>query len=157
MNGVPDTQTKQSFERPDQRFLVVANKYQTGFDQPLLHTMYVDKKLGGVNAVQTLSRLNRVHPDKEECMVLDFVNEAEAIKASFEDYYETTLLSEETDPEILDDLQHRIEQFHLFSDEEVEAFLEAHFQGETAQAQLYAILKPVKRRFEGMEEGDRKA
>ncbi|MEX2553736.1 MAG: DEAD/DEAH box helicase family protein, partial [Actinomycetota bacterium] len=91
MNGLPDTQTKQAFERPDQRFLVVANKFQTGFDQPLLHTMYVDKKLGGVNAVQTLSRLNRTHPDKDECMVLDFANEAAAIKASFEDYYERTL------------------------------------------------------------------
>ncbi len=155
MNGVPDSQTKQAFERPDNRFLVVANKFQTGFDQPLLHTMYVDKKLGGVNAVQTLSRLNRTHPDKEECMVLDFANEAGAIQASFEDYYETTILSEGTDPAVLDDLQHRIEEFHLFSDEEVEEFLEAYFRGEEEQAELYAILKAVRKRFEdGLDEDE---
>ena len=80
---------------------MVANKFQTGFDQPLLHTMYVDKKLGGVNAVQTLSRLNRTHPGKKGAMVLDFANEAEEIRKAFEPYYETTLLSEETDPNLL--------------------------------------------------------
>jgi type I restriction enzyme R subunit len=92
MNGFSEAQTAKSFERPEFRFLIVANKFQTGFDQPLLHTMYVDKKLGGVNAVQTLSRLNRTHPDKKGTMVLDFENEADAIKEAFEPYYETTLL-----------------------------------------------------------------
>ena len=77
MNGFPEAQTARTFERPEYRFLIVANKFQTGFDQPLLHTMYVDKKLGGVNAVQTLSRLNRTHPEKNGTMVLDFANEAE--------------------------------------------------------------------------------
>ena len=77
MNGFPEAQTAKSFERPENRFLIVANKFQTGFDQPLLHTMYVDKKLGGVNAVQTLSRLNRTHPEKNGTMVLDFANEAD--------------------------------------------------------------------------------
>jgi type I restriction enzyme R subunit len=98
MNGFPEAQTAKTFERPEYRFLIAANKFQTGFDQPLLHTMYVDKKLGGVNAVQTLSRLNRTHPDKNGTMVLDFANEADEIKAAFEPYYETTLLSEATDP-----------------------------------------------------------
>src|SRR5207244_34765 len=75
MNGVSEAQTAKTFALLDYRLLVVAEKFQTGFDQPLLHTMYVDKKLSGVNAVQTLSRLNRVHPDKEETMVLDFAND----------------------------------------------------------------------------------
>ena len=84
MNGFPEAQTAKTFERPEYRFLIVANKFQTGFDQPLLHTMYVDKKLGGVNAVQTLSRLNRTHPEKTGTMVLDFANNADEIKAAFE-------------------------------------------------------------------------
>ena len=88
---VGERQTAAEFEKPEYRFLVVASKFQTGFDQPLLHTMYVDKKLGGVNAVQTLSRLNRTHPGKQGVMVLDFANEAEEIRKAFEPYYETTL------------------------------------------------------------------
>jgi len=100
MNGFPEAQTAKTFEQPEYRFLIVANKFQTGFDQPLLHTMYVDKKLGGVNAVQTLSRLNRTHPEKKGTLVLDFANESEEIKAAFEPYYETTLLSEATDPNL---------------------------------------------------------
>jgi type I restriction enzyme R subunit len=87
MNGLPEAQTAQTFKRSDYRFLIVANKFQTGFDQPLLHTMYVDKKLGGVNAVQTLSRLNRTHPGKEETFVLDFANDPEEIQKSFQPYY----------------------------------------------------------------------
>ena len=93
----------------------MANKFQTGFDQPLLHTMYVDKKLGGVNAVQTLSRLNRIHPGKEETMVLDFANEAEEIQKAFQPYYERTLLTEGTDPNLLYDLQNQLDGFHLFT------------------------------------------
>ena len=101
MNGVSETQTARTFKGPDYRFLIVANKFQTGFDQPLLHTMYVDKKLGGVNAVQTLSRLNRTETGKQGTMVLDFANEADDIKDAFEPYYETTLLSQATDPNLL--------------------------------------------------------
>ena len=101
MNGIPEAQTANTFELPEYRFLIVANKFQTGFDQPLLHTMYVDKKLGGVNAVQTLSRLNRTHPEKQSTMVLDFTNESDEIKSAFEPYYETTILSEATDPNLL--------------------------------------------------------
>ena len=111
MNGFPEAQTAKTFERPEYRFLIVANKFQTGFDQPLLHTMYVDKKLGGVNAVQTLSRLNRTHPEKKGTMVLDFANEADEIKAAFEPYYETTLLSEATDPNLLYEIQTRLAAF----------------------------------------------
>ncbi len=86
MNKVSEAQTARTFEGPDYRFLIVANKFQTGFDQPLLHTMYVDKKLGGVNAVQTLSRLNRTKAGKQGTLVLDFANEADGIKAAFEPY-----------------------------------------------------------------------
>src|SRR5204863_613023 len=108
MNGFPEAQTAKAFERSEYRFLIVANKFQTGFDQPLLHTMYVDKKLGGVNAVQTLSRLNRTHPEKTEAMVIDFANDAEEIRKAFEPYYETTILSEATDPNLLYEIQNRL-------------------------------------------------
>jgi type I restriction enzyme, R subunit len=162
LTGIPETQTKDAFERAENRFLVVANKFQTGFDQSLLHTMYVDKKLGGVNAVQTLSRLNRTHPAKDGTMVLDFANEAEAIREAFEPYYEHTILSEGTDPNLLHDLETRIQDHHLFGDEETTAFAKAYFGGtkgakgskdakngslDDGQAALYRILDPVKQRF----------
>jgi type I restriction enzyme R subunit len=89
------------------RFLICADKFQTGYDEPLLHTMYVDKPLSGIKAVQTLSRLNRAHPQKHDCFVLDFQNNAEAISFAFQDYYRTTLLAEETDPNKLHDLKGR--------------------------------------------------
>ena len=108
---IGERQTAAEFDKPEYRFLVVANKFQTGFDQPLLHTMYVDKKLGGVNAVQTLSRLNRTHPDQSGTMVLDFANEPDEIRKAFEPYYETTLLSEETDPNLLYEVQGRLLDF----------------------------------------------
>jgi len=119
MNGFPEAQTAKTFERPEYRFLIVANKFQTGFDQPLLHTMYVDKKLGGVNAVQTLSRLNSTHPNKQGTMVIDFANEADEIKAAFEPYYETTLLSEETDPNLLYEAQTRLSGFPVYTESDV--------------------------------------
>ncbi len=121
MNGFPEAQTAKTFERPEYRFLIVANKFQTGFDQPLLHTMYVDKKLGGVNAVQTLSRLNRtLPPEKKGTMVLDFANEADEIKAAFEPYYETTLLSEATDPNLLYEIQTRLAAFPVYTEADVD-------------------------------------
>ena len=122
MNGFPEIQTARTFNRDECRFLIVANKFQTGFDQPLLHTMYVDKKLGGVNAVQTLSRLIRIHPGKDDTMVLDFANEAEEIQKAFAPYYDRTLLSEATDPNLLYDLQTKLSEFHLYTTEDVERF-----------------------------------
>jgi type I restriction enzyme R subunit len=113
----------ETFKNPMQRLLIVANKYQTGFDQPLLHTMYVDKKLGGVAAVQTLSRLNRTFPPlKQDTMVLDFVNEQETIKASFQDYYQRTELEGATDPNKLYNLKYTLEQMHVFTADDVEQF-----------------------------------
>ena len=147
MNGLPEAQTARTFELPEYRFLVVANKFQTGFDQPLLHTMYVDKKLGGVNAVQTLSRLNRTHADKQNTMVLDFANESDEIKASFEPYYETTLLSEATDPNLLYEKQSRLEAFSVFTEADVDNFASVFFRTGTTQDILYASLALVKERF----------
>lgn len=147
MNGFPEAQTALTFDRLEYRFLVVANKFQTGFDQPLLHTMYVDKKLGGVHAVQTLSRLNRTHPQKEETMVLDFVNEAEDIQKAFQPYYEKTILSEGTDPNLLYDLENRLRDFLVCTGEEIDSFAKAYFSSKGTQAQLYAVLKPAVKRF----------
>jgi type I restriction enzyme R subunit len=143
MNGFPESQTAAMFKRPENRILIVAEKFQTGFDQPLLHTMYVDKKLEGVHAVQTLSRLNRIHDDKEEAMVLDFVNRADDIADSFKPYYEATYLSEETDPNKLYDLKRILEDYHVFGSAEVEAFAKVYFSDKGKQEELHSILDGV--------------
>jgi len=147
MNGVPEAQTAETFKRPECRLLIVAEKFQTGFDQPLLHTMYVDKKLGGVNAVQTLSRLNRTCPGKGETMVLDFANEADEIQQAFQPYYEKTLLAEATDPNLLYDRQRELLGFHLYAEADVDAFARAYFVPDRRQDRLYAALRPVVDRF----------
>jgi type I restriction enzyme R subunit len=153
MNGFPEAQTATTFGRPENRFLIVANKFQTGFDQPLLHTMYVDKKLGGVNAVQTLSRLNRtLPPEKKGTTVLDFANEAEVIKAAFEPYYETTLLSEATDPNLLYEIQTRLAAFPVYTQADVDGFAKVYFDPKATQDRLYAVLAPVVERFRALSE-----
>ncbi len=149
---IGERQTAREFEKPEYRFLIAANKFQTGFDQPLLHTMYVDKKLGGVNAVQTLSRLNRTYPGKRETQVLDFANEAEAIRKAFEPYYETTILSEETDPNLLYDIQRELLAFNVYTEAEVTAFARAYYLQKATQSQLYAALAPIVERFHGLSE-----
>lgn len=143
MNGVSELQTADTFKQQEYRFLVVANKFQTGFDQPLLHTMYVDKKLGGVNAVQTLSRLNRMHPGKTDTLVLDFANGADEIQKAFQPYYETTLLAEATDPNKLYDLQRMLDEYGLFTTDTIAAFAGVYFRPSGKQDQLHAILDPV--------------
>ena len=154
MNGFPEAQTAGTFEGPEYRFLIAANKFQTGFDQPLLHTMYVDKKLGGVNAVQTLSRLNRTHPEKQSTMVLDFANESDEIKAAFEPYYETTILSEATDPNLLYEKQGRLEEFPVFTETDVADFAVIFFNTNSTQDQVYAALAPFVERFNVMHEDE---
>ena len=156
MNGISEKQTAATFHLPEYRFLIVAEKFQTGFDEPLLHTMYVDKKLGGVHAIQTLSRLNRIHPGKDDTMVLDFVNEADSIAESFQPYYESTMLSEGTDPNLLYDLETRIKDYGLFDDSEVEAYSKALFGGKKME-KLYAILKPAVERWEDLDEDEQTA
>jgi type I restriction enzyme R subunit len=155
MSGFPEGQTARTFERPEYRFLIVANKFQTGFDQPLLHATYVDKKLGGVNAVQTLSRLNRTHPEKKGTLVLDFANESDEIKAAFEPYYETTLLSEGTDPNLLYEIQTRLAGFPVYTDADVEAFAKVYFDPKATQDRLYAALGPVLPRFQALSPDER--
>lgn len=151
MNGFPETKTPDTFKGNEFRFLIVANKFQTGFDQPLLHTMYVDKKLGGVNAVQTLSRLNRVHAGKDDPLVLDFANNEKEIQDAFQPYYECTLLSEPTDPNKLYDLKRIIEDYHLFGQAEVDAFAKVYFSKTGKQEKLLAILDPVVDRHKATE------
>ncbi len=153
---IGESQTAKEFAKSEYRFLIAANKFQTGFDQPLLHTMYVDKKLGGVNAVQTLSRLNRTHPpEKKGTMVLDFANEADEIRTSFEPYYETTLLSEATDPNLLYEVQTRLGSFPVCTEADVEGFAKFYFNAKTTQDRLYAALAPVVARFRELSEEER--
>src|SRR5690606_32784427 len=112
-----------------ERLLVVADKFQTGYDEPLLHTMYVDKGLSGIKAVQTLSRLNRAHPKKSEVFVLDFMNDSDTIKKAFEPYYRTTLLSEETDPDKLHDLKAVLDGYQVYSPEQTERLVDLFLAG----------------------------
>ena len=152
MNGFSEKQTATVFKQQDYRFLVVAEKFQTGFDEPLLHTMYVDKKLSGLAAVQTLSRLNRVHPDKEETMVLDFANEADDIQEPFQRYYKASILSEGADPNLLYDLQHKLLGAEVFDESEVRAFAEVYFDPARGQDELYGVLKLPEGRFKELVE-----
>lgn len=131
MNGISSNQIAEEFKKDEYKFLIVAEKFQTGFDQPLLSVMYVDKKLSGVSAVQTLSRLNRTMYGKEETFVLDFVNETDDIKEAFQPYYTTTVLSEATNPNILHDLERDVKAFKFFTDLEVNGFVEEYFNGAT--------------------------
>lgn len=147
MNGFNEKHTAEEFKKSYNRFLIAANKFQTGFDQPLLSVMYVDKVLEGVNAVQTLSRLNRIYPEKEEVFVLDFVNEMEEIQKSFQPYYTTTILSAATDPNLLYDLQNDIYAFKAFATTEVENFTEQFFKDVSAD-RLNSSLDGVVERVE---------
>jgi type I restriction enzyme R subunit len=158
MNGFSETQTAERFEEDTYRFLIVANKYQTGFDQPLLHTMYVDKKLGGVGAVQTLSRLNRTHPDKTETMVLDFANTADEIQAAFEPYYERTILSEGTDPNLLYEYQDRLEAVRLYSSAEVDTVVQIYYTANQKRVadKLQHAFAPVINRYHGVTEAEQR-
>jgi type I restriction enzyme, R subunit len=121
------------------RFLICADKFQTGYDEPLLHSMYVDKTLEGIKAVQTLSRLNRAHPQKHDTFVMDFANDPDMIKAAFDDYYRTTILSDETDPNKLHDLKATLDGFQIYSDEQIDQFVGLYLNGAN-QDRLFPIL-----------------
>lgn len=139
MNHIPESQTAEEFKKDEYKFLIVAEKFQTGFDQPLLSAMYVDKKLGGVNAVQTLSRLNRTTYGKEDTFVLDFFNKTDDIKEAFQPYYTTTILSEATNPNLLHDLEREVRGFKLFTNLELNGFIEELFAGATPDKLNYII------------------
>lgn len=146
MNGFSSDDISQEFKKSEYRFLIVANKFQTGFDQPLLHTMYVDKKLWGVNAVQTLSRLNRTAPGKEDTFILDFANNTDEIKESFDPFYETTILGEATDPVKLFELQSALDGFQIYSKKQVEEFSDIIISGKPVD-ELHSILDKVVENF----------
>ncbi|HEY9161717.1 MAG TPA: type I restriction endonuclease subunit R [Desulfomonilia bacterium] len=129
LNGFPSSQIPEKIQQNPYRFLIVADKYQTGYDEPLLHTMYVDKALSGIKAVQTLSRLNRAHPQKYDTFVLDFYNDSEIIQKSFEPYYRTTILSEETDPNKLHDLKSDLDGCQVYSQEQIDDLVEFYLGG----------------------------
>lgn len=129
LNGFPSSRIADKIQEDPYRFLICADKFQTGYDEPLLHTMYVDKVLSGIKAVQTLSRLNRARPKKHDVFVLDFMNDSDTIREAFADYYRTTILSEETDPNKLHDLKADLDGQQVYSEEEIEQFVELYLGG----------------------------
>ena len=129
LNGFPSAKIPEMIQQDPYRILICADKFQTGYDESLLGAMYVDKTLGGIKAVQTLSRLNRQAPNKDRVFVLDFMNNPDAIQAAFEDYYQTTILADETDPNKLHDLKGTLDQRQVYSWERVDAFVEAYLNG----------------------------
>jgi len=129
LNGFPSGKIAEKIQADPYRLLICADKFQTGYDEPLLHTMYVDKTLSGIKAVQTLSRLNRAHPKKHDVFVLDFLNDADTIRDSFADFYRTTTLAEETDPNKLHDLQADLDGAQVYSPEQVDEFVRRYLAG----------------------------
>lgn len=129
LNGFPSKDIPAKLKQDPYRFLIVANKFVTGFDEPLLHTMYVDKPLAGVLAVQTLSRLNRAHPQKHDTFVLDFAGNTEAVKAAFQDYYRATIQTSETDPNRLHDLKAELDGQQVYSGQQVEDLVALYLSG----------------------------
>ena len=152
MNALPpSTSIADSFKSPEYRILIVANKFQTGFDEPLLQTMYVDKRLEGLQCVQTLSRLNRVAKGKTDTLVLDFVNEPEQIQEAFQQYYQTATLAEETDPNRLYDLQSQLDDFDLYDTDTINQFCEIFYDPDKPNEQLQGILDGVVERWSVLE------
>ena len=129
LNGFPSGRIADKIQQDPYRFLICADKFQTGYDEPLLHTMYVDKILSGIKAVQTLSRLNRAHPQKHDAFVLDFMNDADTIQEAFADYYRTTVLSEETDPNKLHDLKAALDGYQVYADAEIDQLVTLYLGG----------------------------
>ncbi|WP_420462689.1 type I restriction endonuclease subunit R [Candidatus Palauibacter sp.] len=129
LNGFPSSRIAERFQEDPYRFLICADKFQTGYDEPLLHTMYVDKTLSGIKAVQTLSRLNRAHPKKHDVFVLDFLNDTETITEAFSTYYRTTVLADETDPNKLHDLQADLDGAQVYSPDQLREFVKRYLDG----------------------------
>ncbi|MEX2577544.1 MAG: type I restriction endonuclease [Verrucomicrobiales bacterium] len=157
--GVKEKELPEKFATPEYQVLLVAEKYQTGFDQPLLHTMYVDKRLSGIQAVQTLSRLNRMHPLKEDTFVLDFRNDREEIFHSFKDYYEGAEIGEEPEPSRLYELQADLDESGLYLHEEMERFCRVFFQAKRKPSpgdhrKMDVALKPAADRFKQLQADD---
>ncbi len=156
LTGYMEKELPTVFDKEEYKILIVAEKYQTGFDQPLLHTMYVDKKLSGVKAVQTLSRLNRTHPGKEDTFVLDFANDEETIKDSFQPYYEITTVKDKTDINHLTDLKNNLDEYQIYWQQEIDEFANVFFDPKiklhTAREQkrLYSLTDPAIERYKAL-------
>ena len=156
MNALPPSVSiEDSFKNPNYRILIVASKFQTGFDEPMLQTMYVDKRLDGLQCVQTLSRLNRVAKGKTDTLVLDFVNEPDQIQEAFQQYYQTTMLAEETDPNRLYDLQDQLAGFDRYDTETVDQFCLIFYDPDQPDELLQGILDGVVARWSELERDDR--
>lgn len=140
LNGFASSKIADKIQEEPYRFLICADKFQTGYDEPLLHTMYVDKMLTGIKAVQTLSRLNRAHPQKHDVFVLDFMNDVDTIQAAFADYYRTTILAEETDPNKLHDLKSVLDSYQVYAEPKVVEFVDLYLSG-ADRGRLDPILK----------------
>ena len=158
-DGIREKELPEQFATQDYRVLLVAEKYQTGFDQPLLHTMYVDKRLAGIQAVQALSRLNRIHPLKEDTFILDFVNDREEIREAFKAYYEGAEMGEEADPARMYAIRAELGASGLFLAEEVERFCAVYFKPKRRQSVLdhkamNATLDPAVSRFAARQQDD---
>ncbi|GHA25528.1 type I restriction endonuclease subunit R [Salinimicrobium marinum] len=158
INGFKEKELPKKFSSNEYQILLVADKYQTGFDQPLLHTMYVDKKLSGVKCVQTLSRLNRTHPGKEDTFILDFANDTEDILKSFQDYYELTTIQENSDPNHLYDLKSVIESAQIIWDTEVNNFCNIFYKSSATlskgeQKKLNGFIDPAVERYKRLPDG----
>ena len=150
LNGFPSAKIEKTFKQDPYRILIVANKFQTGFDEPLLHTMYVDKGLSDIKAVQTLSRLNRSRSDKKDTFILDFVNDPEVIKKAFERYYKTTMLSGQTDPNKLNDLIDSMEPLQVYTKEQIDSFVELYL-GNSPRDKLDPILDACVENYKALE------
>ena len=153
LNGFPSSQIAERIREDPYRFLVCADKFQTGYDEPLLHTMYVDKILTGVKAVQTLSRLNRAHPKKHDVFVLDFMNDVETIERAFAPYYRTTILAEETDPDKLHDLKATLDDAEVYTPEQIDDFVRLYL-GNADRDQLDPILDACVGTYKGQLDED---
>lgn len=156
-NGIRETELPEKFESYEYHVLIVAEKYQTGFDQPLLHTMYVDKRLSGIQAVQTLSRLNRIAPGKIDTFVLDFVNDRTEIFESFKPYYEYTSYGELTEPSLMYQLEHKMFEWRIFTVADVDAFCNVWYTSKkelrnSEHKQLNSILDPAVERYKAKTE-----
>lgn len=153
LNGFPDAKIPKTLKKDPYRILIVADMFQTGFDEPLLHTMYVDKMLYDIKAVQTLSRLNRCHPQKHDTFVLDFANKPEMIEQAFSRYYRTTLLSGETDPNKLYDLIATMEEYQVYSEEHVQKLVDLYLNG-AERDRLDPILDACAAVYKGLDTED---
>ena len=142
-NGLVKTSIPNGLKDPQFRILIVSNKFQTGFDEPLLQSMYVDKKLSGVQCVQTLSRLNRTKSGKTDTFVLDFVNETDDIVESFQPYYTSTILTEETDPDKLYQMLYEIEQYNLYTQYQIDEFCKEFYSSSESDQRLHPIIDVV--------------